>query len=111
MTTISFLLDNAPKIMGLLIALASLIVSPIVLLRYLRTRNELTEIQTFVKKNRVIREEIAKLSKEIDSHSQRIRVLETELHQMMLEKLSLEAENERLRQQLEQFIAENDSHE
>jgi septal ring factor EnvC (AmiA/AmiB activator) len=89
--------ENWHKIVGMIVLLASVIISPIVLIRWLRTRNELSEIQTFIKKNRVIREEIARINEELDSQASRIRALEMELHDEKLHNRALTAENEQLK--------------
>jgi len=100
------LLDNSWKIIGLLIGLASIIVSPVVLLRWLRTRNELTEIQTFIKKNEVIREEISKMNAELSDHASRIRELELQLLDEQLKNRRLLDENEKLRSRLQDAEAQ-----
>jgi len=87
------LLDNSWKIITLVVGLVSVVVSPVVLLRWLRTRNELTEIQTFIKKNEVIREEISKMNAELSDHAARIRELELLLLDEQLRNKALVAEN------------------
>lgn len=93
------LLDNWANILGLMAAL-SFLVSPVVLWRWLRTRNELTEIQTFIKKNKIIREEIAEINEELSRQAERIRALELELLDEKLRNKRLQDENETLRKQL-----------
>ena len=83
---------NLPSIAASAFMLLAFIISPVVLLRWLRTRNELLEIQTFIKKSSVIREEITKLNEEVGALAARIRTLELELHSEKLNGLNLKAE-------------------
>jgi len=93
-----FIFEHWYKIVGLLFGMATIIASPVVLYRWLKTRNELTEIQTFIKKNRVVREEIAAINAQLDEQNERIRALEVELHDEKLLNRTLEHENKRLTQ-------------
>lgn len=92
-----WIINNWHKISAVLLSLAVFLVSPVVVIRWLRTRNELLEMQTYVKKNQLVREEMAKINAMLNEHAERIRTLELQLHQERLINAELKAENDRLR--------------
>jgi ABC-type phosphate transport system auxiliary subunit len=103
-----FLLSEWYKITGLLIGAATFLVSPVVVLRWLRTRNELVEMETFVKKNEVVRNEIAAINEEISRLTAQLREVEMQLHQERIINQELRAENKRLKQINEQLRSKLD---
>ena len=98
--TWELLFENWYKIIALVILLASVVISPFVIIRKIKTKNELEEMQTFIKKNTVVQEEIARLSEEMRHMDKRIRDLEGELHDEKTSNRRLTEENETLKRKL-----------
>jgi septal ring factor EnvC (AmiA/AmiB activator) len=80
------------------VALASLIASPLVAMRWLKGKRELAEMQVFVQKNQLIRDEIERINAELSRQAKRIHSLELELYAERLKTTELEHENKTLRQ-------------
>jgi len=83
------LVENWGKIVSILLALSTFVVSPMMWFRWMKARNELREMEVTAKKNRTFREELDLMNSKIDELTEEVRKLRQELHQERMETISL----------------------
>jgi predicted nucleic acid-binding Zn-ribbon protein len=105
--TWEFFLDHAYQIIGLAVLLLSVVISPVVLIRWLRTRNELTEMTTFIKKNKLVREEIAEINERFNAVTEELHEVKKKLHAHELAEISYRAKEEAYTIEIKRLTEEN----
>lgn len=94
-------------ILPIISAIAYFLVSPKIRFRTMQTKNELEEMQIYVKKNGLIRAEIDSIHDEIKVHRDRIGLLETQLLQEKLANIKLRNEVKSLTEENTELRVEN----
>jgi peptidoglycan hydrolase CwlO-like protein len=103
-----YIIENWVKICAVLLSLATVSVSPFLIIRIIRRKNKLIEAQTEVKINRTFREELDLMNSKIDELTDEVRNLGKELHKKDLALISLKSENDMLEKENERLRREID---